>query len=622
MGFFSSAGVCAYGTELSRGPGRSLGLKDLMPGPLAFLTDPETPLFVKCVGGTSAGVLFSLLQTFAENRRQRRGQKKVAATEPEAKAPAPQDSTTGEVPRLLGESPKAQQETPAAGEGSPRAQAALPLGDTPPFRAASRTVPPPWASRAGWDRRPAATSSKPKSSSQGRTAAAGSRQPSGARPALQQSEAARAARCVTSILNKLTRETFDKLYLQLMRSCSSSEVSGEVIERVACEVFSAATMKHAPVELYAELCARFHTDLRERQEGLEVRFKRSLLGQCQRSFDRHLEPPKIDDSLGEEEQFEELVKYKTKMLGNVRLVGHLLRQKMLAPTIIFHCADALLEGSSAERLETICAFLEVLGDMFDTPDWRGRAKLEEVFERLQQLSRPMSGQKPRIRFMLTDLLDKRRSGWGEKHQGSPPSGAVRKTNSASESRPAAGRRPVPAPRGDSSLSTLEVPPKLSSASGASPATARSDVHDHARRARGGVRQAKHLCRYLVGIEEEKDFQVCGRLIGPAGEHMKRIVAEAPDAKIRIRGRGSKYREGPSNVESTDPLMLCVSAASAKSFETATKLVEDLLRAVQEDYRRFCRNHDLAAPVLFVRREKQQQPQLHPQPSQQQPELPA
>ncbi|CAJ1395234.1 unnamed protein product [Effrenium voratum] len=65
-------------------------------------------------------------------------------------------------------------------------------------------------------------------------------------------------------------------------------------------------------------------------------------------------------------------------------------------------------------------------------------------------------------------------------------------------------------------------------------------------------------------------------------------------KIRLRGRGSKprprdrrYLEGPEHKESTDELMLCISATNRRSFEKAASHVEGLIRSVQQDYAAFC-----------------------------------
>jgi hypothetical protein len=98
---------------------------------------------------------------------------------------------------------------------------------------------------------------------------------------------------------------------------------------------------------------------------------------------------------------------------------------------------------------------------------------------------------------------------------------------------------------------------------------------------------KHTCRYMIGIPNDKEFQVVRQIIGAKGAHMKRIVKQS-DAKLRLRGVGSGYLEGASHKESSEPLQLCVSCTSADGYQTATHLVEELLERVYTDYRNFCR----------------------------------
>merc|ERR1712224_593813 len=117
------------------------------------------------------------------------------------------------------------------------------------------------------------------------------------------------------------------------------------------------------------------------------------------------------------------------------------------------------------------------------------------------------------------------------------------------------------------------------------------------------RPEKFLCRFPIGIEEDNRFRVVGRLIGPGGERVKQIALES-GAKLRIRGRGSNFREGPEQKESTDPLMMCVSAPSQSSFDCAVARVTELLETVHEQYREFCRAKGRPVPQLAVQREAQ------------------
>jgi len=88
----------------------------------------------------------------------------------------------------------------------------------------------------------------------------------------------------------------------------------------------------------------------------------------------------------------------------------------------------------------------------------------------------------------------------------------------------------------------------------------------------------------VGVEDEPDFRVVSRLIGPKGRHMQDILNEAKGTKIWIIGKGSRSWE-----DDVGPLIVCVGAGSSMAFETAVRLVEELLGRIKEDHRRFLQN---------------------------------
>lgn len=109
---------------------------------------------------------------------------------------------------------------------------------------------------------------------------------------------------------------------------------------------------------------------------------------------------------------------------------------------------------------------------------------------------------------------------------------------------------------------------------------------------------KLQCQFQVGIEEEPTFRVVRRLLGPAGQHMKDI-AQDTGAKLRLRGRGSKFLEGPEQLESTDPLMLCVSVESNAGYVEAVERITALLEGIYADYGEFCAKTGKRAPELWV-----------------------
>lgn len=124
-----------------------------------------------------------------------------------------------------------------------------------------------------------------------------------------------------------------------------------------------------------------------------------------------------------------------------------------------------------------------------------------------------------------------------------------------------------------------------------------------------ARPTKCACRFLVGIQDEPSFKVVKRLLGPGGEHLKLIVEGNGGVKLSLRGQGSRCLEGSANVESSDPLMVCVSAPSQPSLDLAATKLGELLEAVHVSYREFCAKRGAPVPLLEVRREAQNADEL-------------
>lgn len=78
---------------------------------------------------------------------------------------------------------------------------------------------------------------------------------------------------------------------------------------------------------------------------------------------------------------------------------------------------------------------------------------------------------------------------------------------------------------------------------------------------------KFTCRYDIQIPNESQFRVARKIIGFKGGNMKKIIDDCKlrdpknkyGVKLRLRGRGSGFKEGPGNCESDDDLHLCVSS---------------------------------------------------------------
>ena len=108
---------------------------------------------------------------------------------------------------------------------------------------------------------------------------------------------------------------------------------------------------------------------------------------------------------------------------------------------------------------------------------------------------------------------------------------------------------------------------------------------------------KYTCKYEILIANDKDFQIARRLIGSKGCNMKKIINECKiddgeGIKLRLRGKGSGYKEGPENKESDEPLHLCISSKNPEEMKKACLLVDELLNKIHEDYKEYCEKNNV------------------------------
>lgn len=108
---------------------------------------------------------------------------------------------------------------------------------------------------------------------------------------------------------------------------------------------------------------------------------------------------------------------------------------------------------------------------------------------------------------------------------------------------------------------------------------------------------KYTCRFDIQIPNDKEFQVARRLIGAKGCNMKRIIENCSQdthssdvVKLRLRGKGSGFKEGPKKEESNEPLHLCVSSRYFDKYQLACNQLQELLLNVYDEYKRYCDKH--------------------------------
>jgi len=120
---------------------------------------------------------------------------------------------------------------------------------------------------------------------------------------------------------------------------------------------------------------------------------------------------------------------------------------------------------------------------------------------------------------------------------------------------------------------------------------------------------KYICRFYIQIENDRSFQVTRRVIGPKGRNMKNILDACSKGcvgrtqevvKLRLRGRGSGFKEGPNHQESDEPLHLCVSSPYLQKYKEACEMCKELLNNVYTKYKEFCERRGKSKPHLQIR----------------------
>lgn len=249
-------------------------------------------------------------------------------------------------------------------------------------------------------------------------------------------------RKVKSALNKLTLEMFEPITEELMTIGKQSlwEDNAQTIRQLISLTFAKACDEPFWSSVYAQFCAKLLKEIPDEIKDVNIPSKaggpatggdmarRILLATCQSEYEKGwvdklptnpdgspLEPEMMSD------EYYAMAAAKRRGLGLVKFIGNLYILNMLNDQVILHCLrdqSKNVVDPSEDSLENLSQLIKTVGPRFEALD-RNRAALTLVYDNIQQiLDNCMLSS--RIKFMLMDLQDLRKSNWRSAKQDAGP----------------------------------------------------------------------------------------------------------------------------------------------------------------------------------------------------------
>lgn len=201
-------------------------------------------------------------------------------------------------------------------------------------------------------------------------------------------------RKIRGIMNKVTKDNIEKLGNTLV---NDFEYNYELLQELVKFIFERATALSFP-ELYADLTGFLRRRFKEKGADLANGFRVKLVEKCRETFYKEDLPLQGDEIMDAE------YKRRRRLIGNIKFIGLLFKQRMIKADIMFECFNVLLKDDTIcdETIETSCHLFKESAQLLVS---RKPEELRECYNKLVSFKEDTRFSK-RILFMLQDVVEK------------------------------------------------------------------------------------------------------------------------------------------------------------------------------------------------------------------------
>lgn len=224
---------------------------------------------------------------------------------------------------------------------------------------------------------------------------------------------------IRGYLNKMTPEKFDTLSDQLIQWLDENIENSKQLKNVIAHIFEKSINEPKYGGMYAQLCKKLHrpdntklvfTEMRNGKPE-KVAFRRNLLNQCQKEFEKGNAAPDVKGSRKKREIA--IAKQKKLMTGTIKFIGQLYNEDLLPDRIMHECIKHLLSNNngnpSDEDLEAVCNLTKSSNKKLDK-EGKGKKLMNQYFNRLKSYA-DSPGYQLRTQILIRNLVDLRSNNW-------------------------------------------------------------------------------------------------------------------------------------------------------------------------------------------------------------------